>query len=61
MIKVRILGLGMIISGVLLGYYFSRTDMHLLSGILIGLGVGWAITGKFVTGKSVEKNKVRSE
>ncbi|MBT8294996.1 MAG: hypothetical protein KJO51_01115 [Gramella sp.] len=61
MIKVRILGLGMIISGVLLGYFFSRTDVHLLSGILIGLGVGWTITGRFITGKSVEKDKVRSE
>ena len=59
--KVRILGLGMIITGILIGYYFNRTDIHLLSGMLIGVGIGWTITGKFLNTPKPRKSELRSE
>ncbi|CAL65008.1 hypothetical protein [Christiangramia forsetii] len=46
--KVRIIGIAATISGVLIGYFFNRTEVHLLSGILIGLGIGWIISGRFI-------------
>lgn len=58
--KVRIIGLGAITTGVLIGYFFTRTDVHLLSGMLIGLGIGWTITGRFIV-NSRRKEPVRSE
>ena len=58
--KVRIMGIGAIISGILIGYFFTRTDVHLLSGMLIGLGVGWTITGKFMSHPRVRKAPVES-
>ena len=58
--KVRIIGLGTITTGVLIGYFFTRTDVHLLSGMLIGLGIGWNITGRFIV-NSRKKATVRSE
>ncbi|MDX1760721.1 MAG: hypothetical protein R3218_01065 [Christiangramia sp.] len=59
--KVRILGLGTILTGVFIGYYFNRTGVHLLSGMLIGVGIGWLITGRFRTGPKVRSSEVRSE
>jgi uncharacterized membrane protein (UPF0136 family) len=59
--KIRIVGIGAVITGVLLGYFFDRTDLHLLSGMLIGLGIGWTITGRVLTGEKVRKSHVRSE
>ncbi|TRO64369.1 hypothetical protein [Christiangramia sabulilitoris] len=58
---IRIVGIGAIIVGVLLGYFFDRTEIHLLSGVLIGVGIGWAITGKLNTGSRPVGSKVRSE
>ncbi|MFV8225648.1 hypothetical protein [Christiangramia aquimixticola] len=45
--KVRLIGIAMMLSGIFIGYLSTRTDLHLLSGILLGLGIGWLITGKF--------------
>jgi len=45
--KVRLLGLGMIIFGILIGYLSTSTNFHLVSGIMLGLGIGWTITGRF--------------
>jgi len=45
--KVRLLGLGIIILGILIGYLSTSTNFHLVSGIMLGLGVGWTITGRF--------------
>ncbi|PTX44620.1 hypothetical protein C8P64_0602 [Christiangramia gaetbulicola] len=59
--KVRIGGLGLIITGILIGYYFNRIDIHLLSGMLIGLGIGWLITGRFIVNTGNKKTTVRSE
>lgn len=53
--KVRLLGLGTIILGILIGYYSTRTDLHLFSGILLGLGIGWIITGRFHNNKRSRK------
>ncbi len=59
--KVRILGVGSIITGILLGYFFDRTGVHLLSGMLIGLGIGWIITGRFMVEAKTRNSRVRSE
>ncbi|MCB7482278.1 hypothetical protein [Christiangramia sediminis] len=59
--KVRILGIGAIISGILIGYFFTRTDVHLLSGMLIGVGVGWVITGRFLSHGKKQKSRVRAD
>gem|GEM_PF-791715 len=56
--KVRIIGIGSLITGVLIGYFFNRTDVHLLSGILIGLGIGWLITGRFIVDAKTRKSRV---
>ncbi|MFV8280386.1 hypothetical protein ACNKXS_02520 [Christiangramia marina] len=45
--KVRLLGLGMITFGILIGYLSTSTNFHLISGVMLGLGVGWTITGRF--------------
>lgn len=58
--KVRILGIGAIISGILIGYFFTRIDVHLLSGMLIGLGVGWTITGRFLSYGKTGKSRMSS-
>lgn len=58
---IRIVGIGVIIAGILLGYFFDRTDVHLLSGVLIGVGIGWTITGKLQTGSAVTESRVRSD
>ncbi|WP_035715758.1 hypothetical protein [Christiangramia echinicola] len=59
--KVRILGLGMVITGILIGYFFNRTEVHLLSGMLIGLGAGWTITGRFLSSYKARKSLIRSK
>ena len=59
--RVRILGIGMVITGILIGYFFNRTDVHLLSGMLIGLGIGWTITGRFLTSNKANKALIRSK
>ena len=56
--KVRLLGLGLIITGVLIGYFFERIDLHLFSGMLIGVGVGWIITGTFNASIRLNKNRI---
>ena len=53
--KVRLLGLAAIFFGTLIGYFSTRTDFHLFSGILLGLGIGWVITGKFHNDKRSRK------
>ncbi|WP_300434925.1 hypothetical protein [Christiangramia sp.] len=58
--KARIMGIGAVISGILIGYFFTRTDVHLLSGILIGLGIGWLITGKFIIDGKSGKSRLRN-
>ncbi len=58
---IRIIGIGTILSGIFLGYFFDRTDVHLLSGVLIGIGVGWTITGKLRTNSIHHKSRVRSD
>lgn len=45
--KVRLLGLGMIILGISIGYLSTSTNFHLVSGIMLGIGIGWTITGRF--------------
>ncbi len=59
--KVRIGGLGMVITGILIGYFFDRIDIHLLSGMLIGLGTGWLITGRFIVNTGNKKARIKSE
>ena len=59
--KVRISGLGMVIAGIFIGYFFNRIDAHLLSGMLIGVGIGWVITGKLFTATKTKSSTVRSE
>ncbi|QYA24495.1 hypothetical protein G3I01_02880 [Gramella sp. MT6] len=59
--KVRIGGLGMIITGVLIGYFFNRIDIHLLSGMLIGVGVGWLITGRLLSSPTPQKSTIKSK
>ena len=59
--KVRILGIGMVITGILIGYFFNRTDVHLLSGMLIGLGIGWTITGRFLNSDKAKRSLIRSK
>ncbi|GAA4312879.1 hypothetical protein GCM10023115_30770 [Pontixanthobacter gangjinensis] len=59
--KVRILGLGTITTGIFIGYYFNRTGIHLLSGMLIGVGIGWLITGRFSSSAKPRGSEVRSE
>jgi len=54
------MGTAAIIGGILIGYFFTRTDVHLLSGILIGLGVGWTITGKFISHPRARKAPIKS-
>ncbi|TBW30026.1 hypothetical protein [Gramella sp. KN1008] len=44
--KVRIIGLGIIATGIFTGFFFHETGAYMLSGMLIGLGAGWLITGK---------------
>ncbi|MCG9970921.1 hypothetical protein [Christiangramia crocea] len=44
--KVRIIGLGVIIVGFLTGYFSNESGAYIVSGMLIGLGTGWTITGK---------------
>ena len=50
--KIRILGLFTIIIGLLISTYFDSSDFQFFFGILIGLGIGWLISGHFfVIGK----------
>ncbi|SDS22631.1 hypothetical protein [Gramella sp. MAR_2010_147] len=58
--KVRIVGVGSLIVGIVIGYFFNRTDVHLLSGMLIGLGIGWLITGRFMVDSKVRRSRIRS-
>jgi len=58
--KVRIIGIAAIISGVFIGYFFNRTDFLIISGVLIGLGFGWLIKGKFIIDKKIRRSKLRS-
>lgn len=59
--KVRIIGLGVIITGFLTGYFFKDSDVYMFSGMLIGLGIGWAITGKLRVRSKRDKVSVESE
>ena len=52
---VLISGYGAILFGILIGYFSTRTDLHLFSGILLGLGIGWTITGRFHNNKRSRK------
>ena len=58
--KVRITGIAMILTGVLIGFYFNRIELHLLSGMLIGIGIGWSITGRLIGNSKMKKSRVRS-
>jgi len=51
--KVRLLGLGLVIFGTVLGYFSSNTNFHLVSGVALGLGVAWTINGRV---KKKDKN-----
>jgi len=57
--KVRVIGVAAVVSGALIGYFFNRTDVHLLSGILIGLGIGWLVTGRFIVNGDTGASKSR--
>jgi len=59
--KVRIIGLGVIITGSLAGYFFKNSDVFMFSGMLIGLGIGWIITGKLHIRTKRKKISVESE
>ncbi|MDR5589234.1 hypothetical protein [Christiangramia sp. SM2212] len=59
--KVRIFGIGAIISGILIGYFFPRTDVHIVAGMLVGLGIGWTITGRLMTHPRTRSSRLRAE
>ncbi|MCL6218483.1 hypothetical protein [Zunongwangia pacifica] len=44
--KVRIAGILFIIAGLGLTYFLRHTEIYFFSGILTGIGLLWAITGK---------------
>lgn len=46
MTKIRITGIIFIVVGLGLTYFLRRTEIYFFSGILIGIGFLWAITGK---------------
>lgn len=58
--KVRITGIAMVLTGILIGFYFTRVDLHLFSGMLIGIGTGWVITGRLIVNSKMRKSRVRS-
>ena len=44
--KIRIVGIIFVITGLVLTYYLRNTEVYFFSGILIGIGLLWSITGK---------------
>ncbi|SFC83896.1 hypothetical protein SAMN04487907_109170 [Zunongwangia mangrovi] len=44
--KIRITGIIFLIVGLALTYFLRNTEVYFFSGILIGIGLLWAITGK---------------
>lgn len=59
--KVRIIGAGLFIAGIFTGYLFHETGAFMMSGMMIGLGAGWLITGKLHVRSRNRKIPVESE
>ncbi|MCC4229313.1 hypothetical protein [Zunongwangia profunda] len=44
--KIRIVGVIFLIVGLVLTFFLRHTEVYFFAGILMGLGLLWAITGK---------------
>ncbi len=57
--KVRIIGLGVIFTGFLIGYFYGESEVFILSAMMVGVGAGWTITGRLKV--KTKESRVRSE
>jgi uncharacterized membrane protein (UPF0136 family) len=44
--KIKILGLLLLLTGFTIGYFYDNSSLDFLSGILVGAGIIWTITGQ---------------
>ncbi len=44
--KIRILGLLLFLTGLIIGFIYDNSGLDFLSGILVGAGLIWTITGQ---------------
>lgn len=51
--KTRILGAGLLLIGVLLNFSFDNDGIGMISGIIIGFGIGILLTDRFTSKSKV--------
>jgi len=54
--KVRITGVILLLTGISMIIFLENEKFDILSGLLLGVGLGFTITGKFNRRKSLSKN-----
>ena len=54
--KVRITGIILLLIGISMIIFLENEKFDILSGLLLGVGLGFTITGKFNRRKSFSKN-----
>ena len=51
--KTRIFGAGLLLIGIILSFSFDNDGIGIISGIIIGLGIGVLLTGRFTSKRKI--------